>query len=132
LLARVLIAGVAVLVLAWLALGMRSLGQFERAERLAARADATPAEAEEIERLLEGARLLNPDTRPLLVQGAFLAGRRGERARGVAILERAVRLEPENVVAWGVLAEATDHLDPRRSRVARARVAQLSPPVAAR
>lgn len=64
------------------------------------------------------------------MEGSLLAARGGARAReGLAMLELAVRREPDNVVAWGVLAGATRRLDPERSRAARARSRELSPPV---
>ena len=85
---------------------------------------------DEAANLLEDARFLNPDVQPLLAEGALLAARGGRRAaEGVALLEKAVRREPDNVFAWGVLASATRRLDPERSRAAQARVDELSPPV---
>jgi predicted Zn-dependent protease len=128
--ARLLIAGAAVLALAWLGLGLRELGLSERGERLAATPDATPAQVDEAEHALEDARFLNPDTRPLLVEGSMLAARGGARAReGLELLELAVRREPDNLVGWGVLADATRRLDPACSRAARRRALRLSPPV---
>ena len=128
--ARLLIAVAAVLALAWLGLALREFGLSERGERLAANPDATPAQIEEAEDALEDARFLNPDTRPLLVEGSLLAAHGGRRAReGIELLELAVRREPDNLVAWGVLADATRRLDPARSRAARRRALRLSPPV---
>ena len=130
-LARALIAVLAVAALAWLGIGLRDLGLLERGERLSTAPDATAGQVDEAARLLEDARFLNPDLRPLLAEGAVLAARGGRRApEGLALLEEAVRREPDNVFAWGVLASATRRLDPERSRAARARAAELSPPVA--
>jgi hypothetical protein len=127
---RVVIALVALLAIAWLAINLRGYTLSERGERLAATATATPAQVREAEQALEDARVLNPDTRPLLVEGSLLAAQGGRRAQeGIDLLERAVRQEPDNVVAWGVLAEATQRLDPARSRQARRRARELSPPV---
>ena len=127
-----LLALVAVLAIAWLGLNLRGLGLSERAERIAATPDAAPAQVDEAERLLEDARFLNPDTRPLIVEGSLLARQGGKRAReGLALLEQAVRREPDNLVAWGVLAGATRSLDPERSREAQARERELGPPVEA-
>jgi predicted Zn-dependent protease len=128
--ARIAIAVVALVALAWLAINLRGLGLSERGERLAATPNATRAQVEEAEDALEDARFLNPDTRPLLVEGSLLAAQGGRRAEeGIELLERAVRREPDNLVAWGVLADATRRLDPARSRVARQRARELSPPV---
>jgi hypothetical protein len=129
--ARVLVGILALAALAWLGIGLRGLGLAERGERLSTAANATPAQVEEAARLLEDARFLNPDVRPLLAKGALLSARGGRRVpEGVALLEEAVRREPDNVFAWGVLASATRGLDPERSRAARARARELSPPVA--
>jgi len=128
--ARVLIAVLAVAVLAWLAVSLRGYDRFETAERLAFAPNATQAQADEAAGLFEDARFLNPDTRPLLSKGALLVARGGRRVQeGLALLEEAVRREPDNVVAWAVLASATRGLDPQRSREARARADELSPPV---
>jgi hypothetical protein len=128
---RLAIAVVAVLAIAWLGINLRGYTLSERGERLAATPNATPAQVREAEDDLEDARFLNPDTRPLLVEGSLLAAQGGTRAReGLALLERAVRREPDNLVAWGVLADATRRLDPARSRQARRRARELSPPVA--
>jgi predicted Zn-dependent protease len=126
-LARAAVAAVALLALAYLAVGLRNVVLAERGERLAADFEATSAQVDEAEDLLERARLMNPDTRPLLVEGRLLAARGADEGR--ALLERAVEREPDNVVAWSVLAEATREADPARSREALARMRELSPPV---
>jgi predicted Zn-dependent protease len=128
--ARILIAVVAVAALGWLAVNLRGYDHFVRGERLAFAPHATQAQADQAAELLEDARFLNPDTRPLLSKGALLVARGGARMQeGLALLEEAVRREPDNVLAWGVLASATRRLDPQRSRAARARVHELSPQV---
>jgi len=128
--ARILIAVLAVAALAWLAVSLRGYDRFERGERLAFAPHATQAQADEAAGLLEDARFLNPDTRPLVSKGALLVARGGRGTQeGLALLEETVRREPDNVLAWGVLASATRRLDPQRSRAARARVHELSPQV---
>jgi predicted Zn-dependent protease len=128
--ARLLLVGVAVLALAWLGVNLRGYDRYEAGQRLALAPNATDSSARQAARLLEDARFLNPDTRPLLAQGSLLVARGGAgTSRGRAMLEEAVRKEPDNVVAWAVLASATRRLDPRRSREARARASELSPPV---
>jgi predicted Zn-dependent protease len=128
--ARVVIVAVAVLAIAWLGVNLRGYDRFEDGQRLALAPNATDATAKQAERLLQDARFLNPDTRPTIAKGALLVARGGARAKeGMALLEEAVREEPDNVVAWSVLASATRRLDPQRSRQARARAAELSPPV---
>ena len=121
---------VALVVLGWLGVNYRGLNKLEDGQRLAFATNATDASARQAARLLEDARFLNPDTRPMLAKGALLVARGGTRAKeGRALLEEAVRKEPDNVVAWAVLASATRRVDPARSRQARARALALSPPV---
>jgi len=126
-LGRVALAALALLALVYLSIALRNVALAERGERLAALLDPTPAQVDEAERLLERARLLDPDTRPMLVEGRLLAAQ--GRPEGRSLLERAVEREPDNVVAWSVLAEATREGDPARSRAALARMRELSPPV---
>jgi predicted Zn-dependent protease len=126
-LGRVALAALAVLVLAYLSVGLRNVVLADRGERLAALLDPTAAQVDEAEDLLERARLLDPDTRPLLVEGTLLAARGTDEGR--ALLERAVEREPDNVLAWSLLADATREADPARSREALARMRELSPPV---
>jgi hypothetical protein len=131
--ARVLIAVLAVAAIGWLGVGLRGLGLSERGERLSVVPRATRAQVDEAARLLEDARFLNPDVRPLLAEGALLVAHGGPRVpEGLALLEEAVRREPDNVVAWGVLASVTRRVDPERSRAARARAVELSPPVSSK
>jgi predicted Zn-dependent protease len=124
---RVALATVALLALAYLSVGYRNVVLGERGARLAALESPTDAQVAEAEDLLERARLLDPDTRPLLLEGGLLAAH--GRDEGLALLEDAVEKEPDNVLAWSVLAAATREADPARSRAARARMRELSPPV---
>jgi predicted Zn-dependent protease len=124
---RVALATVALLALAYLSIGYRNVVLGERGARLAALESPTDAQVAEAEDLLERARLLDPDTRPLLLEGGLLAAH--GREEGLVLLEDAVEKEPDNVLAWSVLAAATREADPARSRAARARMRELSPPV---
>ena len=127
-LTRVLVALLAIAAIVWLALGYRSTGLSEDGERLAERPGQSPAQVRGAERTLERARFLNSDSRPLFVEGLLLATYR-RYDEGVELLERGVRREPDNVVGWGMLAQATARKDPARSREARAKILRLSPPV---
>jgi predicted Zn-dependent protease len=129
-LARIVVVAVAVLALAWLGVNLRGFDRFESGQRLALAPNATDASARQAADLLEDARFLNPDTRPMIAKGSLLVARGGAGVKeGRALLDEAVRREPDNVVAWAVLASATRRLDPQRSRQARARALELSPPV---
>ena len=121
-------AVLAIAAIAWLALGYRSTVLSDRGERLAERPDQTAAQVREAEGTLDDARFLNPDTRPLFVEGFLLATHR-RYEEGIDLLEQGVRREPDNVVGWGILAQATARRDPARSREARAEILRLSPPV---
>jgi hypothetical protein len=125
---RVTMAFLAVAAIVWLAVGYRSTMLSERGERLAERPGQTPGQLRDAEDALRRARFLNSDTRPLLAEGLLLATH-GRYNQGVELLERGVRREPDNVVAWGVLAQATARRDPARSREARVEIRRLSPPV---
>jgi predicted Zn-dependent protease len=125
---RVTVGVLAIAAIAWLALGYRSAVLSDRGERLAGRPGQSAAQVREAERTLEDARFLNPDTRPLFVEG-FLLSTHSRYEQGVALLEEGVRREPDNVVGWGILAQATARRDPARSREARIQIARLSPPV---
>ena len=125
---RVTIAFIAVVAIAWLAVGYRSVVLGERGERLAERPGQNAAQVREAERTLERARFLNLNTRPLLVEGLLLA-RHGRYQEGIDLLEKGVQREPDNVVAWGILAQATARRDPARSQEAQRQIARLSPPV---
>jgi predicted Zn-dependent protease len=126
--ARLILAAAALLAIAYLSVGLRNMVLAERGEQLAGLPAATPAQVNEAERLLGRAGLLDPDTRPLLVRGALLAAN-GRPREGRALVERAVRREPNNVLAWGVLAGVTRQFDPARSREAEERRRELNPPV---
>jgi hypothetical protein len=129
--ARVCVALVALAALAW-------LGVMERDARLAKRGAAAVrpgASADQLARAeqdLRRARLLNPDTRPE-VDLALLQRARDEQRQATATIDGVVRSEPDNLVAWGVLAvlarddpgataralAARERLDPLNARRAR-------------
>jgi predicted Zn-dependent protease len=100
--ARVAVAAVAVLVLAW-------LGVMERDTRLQASGTAAaqrldvPGNAGRAERAFRAARLLTPDTAPD-VRRAFLLRATGRQEAATALLADVVSREPDNLTAWGVLA----------------------------
>ena len=82
--ARALVVAVAVLALAWLGINLRGYDRFESGQRLALAPNATEASARQAAQLLEDARFLNPDTRPMLAKGSLLVARGGPRALGPA------------------------------------------------
>jgi hypothetical protein len=123
--ARALVAVVAVCVIAW-------LGVMERDGRLQWRADDAihAHDLTRAERDLRGARLLNPDTAPDVTR-AVLYRARGQQRRAIALLDDVVRREPDNLTAWSVLRLSATGTDPsafRRSLVALQRLDPLSVP----
>src|SRR5215211_6252168 len=95
--ARVAVAVVAVVVLAWLAVAERNLrlqtrGITETAQHQLARADDD----------FRRASVLNPDTAPDL-QRAYVRSARGQREEAIALAQNVLRREPENRDAWGLL-----------------------------
>ena len=119
--ARVALAAVAVLVLAWLGVMERDtrLQAQGVSERNLARADAD----------LRAARVLNPDTAPDLGRAFLYLHRPGAAAarRAAALLEGVLRREPDNIAAWsGLLLVARGH-DPGTVRRALRALRRLDP-----
>lgn len=108
--ARVAVAAVASVVLAW-------LGVMEWNVRLEARGTELSAELAVHGNLaradadLRAAQRLNPDSEPELKR-AFLYVGAGRPADAAAILEGILRHEPENLAAWGALFNVSRDRDP--------------------
>jgi Tfp pilus assembly protein PilF len=124
-LARVCVAAVAVIVLGWLAV-------MERDTRLQARASAAVRPGASAAQLasaasdLRAARLLNPDAQPE-IDLALVYRARGDIDRAVATIEDVVAREPDNLVAWGVLAVLARGHDPAATARALAARERLDP-----
>jgi len=124
--ARIAVALLAVVVLAW-------LGVMERDARLQARGVEAagrlgdPGGAERAHAAFRAARLLNPDTAPDV--GRALVYQAQERPdAAIALLEDVVRREPDNPTAWSVLYAVARLADPpvaRRALEARRRLDPL-------
>ena len=121
--ARVCVAVVAVVVIAW-------LGVMERDTRLlasgveAVKPGSGAAELARAESDLRAARLLNADTAPD-VNRALLHRARGEEERAAATLEDVLAREPDNLVAWavlGLLARGRAEATVRRAEAAQRRL----------
>jgi hypothetical protein len=124
--ARVVVALLAVCVLAW-------LGVTERDTRLVAVGVAAAGEAgtkgdlPRAETAFRRAGLLNPDTRPDVLEAA-IQDRLGRKAEAIAALEAVVRREPDNLGAWAVLYTVgrDEPAIARRALAARARLDPLN------
>jgi hypothetical protein len=126
-LARATVALLAVALLGW-------LGVMARDARLAARGVASlrpgspPGALARAGHDLRGARLLNPDMEPR-IDAALLLRARGDVAGAGAAIGDVVRREPDNLVAWGILALLARDRDPAayaRALAARRRLDPLS------
>ena len=119
--ARAVVATLAVCVVAW-------LGVMERDRHLQARADDAihARDLPRAERDLRGARLLNPDTAPDVTRGVLYRAR-GQQDRAIALLEDVVRREPDNLTAWSALHLSATGSDPSASRRSLAALQRLDP-----
>lgn len=119
--ARVGLALVAVLALAW-------LGLMERSERLQARAthEAVDKHIVRAQADLASASKLNPDTQPDVVRALLYIGLR-QRGNAIAGVEAVVRREPDNLAAWGQLFRLAQGADPAAAARARAAILRLDP-----
>ena len=112
--ARVAVAVVAVVVLAWLAV-------MERDARLEARGVALAGSAQratDYDRAhdaFRAASFLNPDTTPEVGRALLYKAQRDQR-RAVATIEAVLAHEPDNLAAWGVLYAFTREPDPAAAR----------------
>ena len=125
-LARVVLALVAVLVLAWVGVLLRDerIGQ-SAADRVLYGPPLPPDEfARQLERL-EDAELLSPDSRWAEARAGFLLRRDQPAAARAA--EALLRDEPANIDVWVTLYEATKKSDPRRAAQALAEIRRLDP-----
>lgn len=105
--ARVAVALLAVVVVAWLAVLYRDQRLADQGVKA-----ASPAQAD---RDLRRARLLNPDTGPDIWRSFRLAGA-GDRTEAVAVLDGVLRREPDNLYAWTALLTLSRGRDPANTR----------------
>jgi hypothetical protein len=123
--ARIAVALVAIVVLAWLGVMERDRRLFERgaatAGNLRTAADVSRADAD-----LRGARFLNPDLLPDVTR-ALVYRYDGRHREAIALVEDVVREEPENRGAWGGLLTLAQGRDPAAAERARAALRRLDP-----
>jgi len=117
--ARAVVAAVAIVVIAW-------LGVMERDHRLLLRGAAPGASFAAADNDLRAARFLNPDTTPDLAR-AFLLFHAGRRQEAVAAIERVLRREPDNLYAWDELRTVASGNDPAVLRRAESELRRLDP-----
>ena len=125
--ARLALALIAALVLAWVGVLLRNLELGDDATLSACAGVAlSPAERDRAAEPLHRAQLLGPNARWELARGGYyLLNGRPQTAAMVA--EGLLGEEPENVAAWALLREATRRTDPGRSERAAAEIRRLDP-----
>lgn len=129
LLTRAALALVSVLVVVWLVGSLRSTTAYEEALALTAQIQFSGGQEggfQQAQENIRRSRRFGPDTRALRVRALLLLAV-GRQAAAAATAERLVRLEPENLDAWGILFEATRQADPSRSNEALRRARRLNP-----
>jgi hypothetical protein len=127
---RIALATIALLVGAWLALGYRALDLESEAEMVSSGprgGPVTPGELRRVQTSLQRARFLSVDKAPLLNEGLLLFALR-RREEGLALVERVVEEEPDNLDAWVALYPLySTSGDPKRAARALRRVSALNP-----
>jgi len=122
--ARVLLAVAALAAAAWVGASLRS-AQLE-AQAGEALGGSDPGRVAKAADLFERARKWAPYQAPVASEIPLLYST-GRQRRAIQLTDDLVRREPENPIAWSVLASVSP--DPARRRVARRRLRELSPPV---
>lgn len=125
---RLALAALALLAIAWLALGLRASRALEQGERVKSRPSTalTPDALTDARRQLATAREHGPDADALLLEAELLT-RAGREREAAELLDPLVEDEPRNVEALVVLAFAVKRSDPRRSAELARRARALSP-----
>jgi hypothetical protein len=126
-LARVIVAVVAVAAIGWLAVMERNVRLYERG--IAVRELVDEESIARAEDDLEAARLLTPD-RTADVGRALLLWTTGREPEARVVLEDVVRAEPDNLSAWTALGWVNDGRDRALERRVRAEMRRLAPPSA--
>lgn len=125
--ARVLLALLAVGVIAWLGVMLRDVRLSESAGSVLFRTPPpSPQEFRGALADLSDAELLNPDPTPKVNRARFLLFR-GRSAGALALAERVTVQEPDNLNAWGVVFQAGRAVDPASAAQARAAILRLNP-----
>jgi hypothetical protein len=122
--ARVVVAGLAVVVIAWLGVIVRDRHVQQRGVATTkARAPGYVARADSDFR---SARFLNADSTPDLARAVLYQGA-GQPARSAALAQSIVKSEPENLTAWGQLLIVSRGRDPGTFRRSLATILRLDP-----
>ena len=118
----------AVLVGAWLALGVRAVALENDGRAVVARARAGPVPPAQVNEALDDlakAGRFSPDQSPLIHQGELLTSV-GRTDEAKAVAKRATDAEPDNLQAWFLTWVLADPNSPAKAD-AKARLLQLNP-----
>jgi len=124
---RIVAAALAVVVCAWFGLGIRQAHDLAAATAIINADTVSSAQAAHASSLLHAAGTLNPDRTVDILRGD-LALDVNDLAGARRALLPVVKAEPENLVAWFALAQASTD-DPRTAAMAYSALARLRPKV---
>jgi predicted Zn-dependent protease len=125
--ARVAVAALSILAVAWFVLGARQAREISRATTIVGDPAVSAGQARQVDQMLDSAATLNPDRQVMLLRAA-LSIDRNHTARARRILEQVTRLEPDNLTAWDLLVQMGGNDIQLRVKAFK-RLAQLEPPV---
>ena len=127
---RIALVLIALVVGAWLVLGVRAVDLESDARTLGSGPQGAPRTPDEVSRAqtdLRRARLLSVDKAPLLNEGLLLVAT-GRRDEGLALVRRVATEEPENINGWFALYTLYSQSgDRQRAAEAARRVRALNP-----
>jgi predicted Zn-dependent protease len=124
---RLLVSVLAVVLMAWFVLGARQARELDQATAIAQASSVSAAQARHADQLLGSAATLNPDREVDLTRAA-VALDRNDIKQVRTIIERVTRAEPENIVAWDLLVQASQG-DRRLLARAYLMLTRLQPPL---
>jgi hypothetical protein len=125
---RLLLASIAVLVLAWTGVLLRDdhVGREAAVRSFFTSSGQSPIERERDFRRLADAELLDPSSYWALARASNRL-KDGNLPAAARMAEQLVRDEPQNLLAWSVLAAATRGVEPARSAQAAEEIKRLNP-----
>jgi hypothetical protein len=130
--ARILLAAVAVIVLAWVGVALRDAIVLQHAGDVLFR--TPPPSQAEFDKALEQMKdsdFLNPDQTGKIDRARFLLLHDDPKG-ALALAHQGVADEPDNLQGWSVVYQAGQKVDPARSQQAVVAITRLDPVAAAR
>ena len=126
--ARSTLAVIALVAIAWFALGVRQARDTAQATSLLVRfTPLTAAQLNHAANLVNDAAFLNPDQQVNLMRG-WLQLQPHHRAAAELIFAHEVLLHPQDINGWDWLFQAANGIDPATAQRAQAQMLALEPP----